>query len=94
MNRAINLNGGNHVDDPPTTRNHYWASNPAGRNQFPDCREYTSLFWVLFLMGNSLNSAPKTSEEFLVLLREYHKKTTSRAEVKALLSREHGIEVR
>jgi hypothetical protein len=38
--------------------------------------------------------ASKTSEDFLQLLRNYHRITTKRGEVKALLSREHGIDVR
>ena len=41
-----------------------------------------------------MNLAPKTSEEFLDLLKRYHKTTTSRTEVKALLAREHDIHVR
>jgi hypothetical protein len=77
----------------PPERNYYWLSNPDGHNQFPDCRE-SLLPLVQPDQRSTLLLASKTSEEFLELLRNYHRTTTRRADVKALLLREHGIECR
>jgi len=51
--------------------------------------------WIANPVGkNQYTDCPsKNSDAFLSLLRDYHKITTSRAEVKALLARQHNVNV-